>query len=127
MSKVVLDASALIAFLRNEPGSNAVEAALARAAISTVNLSEILAKAAELPEGLETAKTVLQGLQLQVVPFDEQQAEMAAKLRPATRSLGLSLGDRCCLALGMVEKVPVMTTDRNWKDLQLGIKIQVIR
>ncbi len=127
MSKVVLDASALMAFLRNEPGSNTVEAALASASISTVNLSEILAKAAELPEGLKTAKAVLQALQLRVVPFDEQQAEIAATLRPATRSLGLSLGDRCCLALGMTEQVSVLTTDRGWANLQLGIDIQVIR
>jgi ribonuclease VapC len=127
MSKAVLDASALMAFLRNEPGSNLVESALADAAISTVNLSEILAKAAELPGGLDAAKTALQGLQLRVVPFEEQHAEIAAQLRPLTRSLGLSLGDRCCLALGMAEKTSVLTADRGWANLQFGIDIRVIR
>ncbi len=127
MSSVILDASALMAFLRNEPGSAIVEVALADAAISTVNLSEILSKAAELPGGLEAAKMVLQGLQLRVVPFEEPHAELAAQLRPLTRSLGLSLGDRCCLALGMAEALPVMTTDREWAKLQVGININVIR
>lgn len=127
MSSVVLDASALMAFLRNEPGSDKVEAVLADAMISTVNLSEVLAKATELPQGFDTAKAALRGLQLSVIAFDEQQAEIAAGLRPVTRSLGLSLGDRCCLALGIVEELPVMTTDREWAKLQLSIKINVIR
>lgn len=127
MNSVVLDASALMAFLRREPGSDTVQSALADAAISTVNLSEVLAKAAELSRDLDTVKTALRGLQFRVVPFDEQQAEIAAGLRPVTRPLGLSLGDRCCLALGMVQGVPVLTTDRDWAKLQLAIEIKVIR
>lgn len=127
MSKVVLDASALMAFLRNEPGSDIVQSVLADAVISTVNLSEVLAKATELPKGFDAAKAALRGLQLSVAPFDERQAEIAASLRPATRPLGLSLGDRCCLALGIAEALSVMTADRDWAKLQLGITIQVIR
>jgi len=127
MSRVILDASALMAFLRNEPGSDIVQSVLTNAAISTVNLSEVLAKATELSKGFDAAKAALRGLQLSVIPFDEQQAEIAAGLRPVTRSLGLSLGDRCCLALGISEELPVMTTDRDWSKLQLGIKINVIR
>lgn len=127
MSRVVLDASALMAFLRNEPGSGKVEAVLSNAVISSVNLSEVLAKATELANGFEAAKTALRGLQLSVIAFDELQAEIAAGLRPVTRALGLSLGDRCCLALGIAEALPVMTTDREWAKLQLGVKINVIR
>jgi PIN domain nuclease of toxin-antitoxin system len=127
MNSVVLDASALMAFLRSEPGSDIVQTALADAAISTVNISEVLAKAAELSRDMGTVKAALRRLQLRVVPFDEQQAEIAAGLRPVTRPLGLSLGDRCCLALGMVEGVPVLTTDRDWAKLQLAIEIKVIR
>lgn len=127
MSSVILDASALMAFLRDEPGSARVESVLARAAISTVNLSEILARAAELPDGLDSAKALLKGLQLRVVPFDEQQAEIAAKLRPTTRSLGLSLADRCCLAIGIAERATILTTDVCWAKLQMGIDIQIIR
>lgn len=127
MSKVVLDASALMALLRREPGHDKVRSALAEAAISTVNLSEVLTKAAEVPDGFETAKAFLQGLQLRVVPFEEQHAEIAAQLRLLTRSLGLSLGDRCCLALGLSEKTPILTADRGWAKLELGIDIHVIR
>jgi PIN domain nuclease of toxin-antitoxin system len=127
MNSVVLDASALMAFLRSEPGSGIVQSALADAVISTVNLSEVLAKAAELSSNLDAVKTALQGLQLRVVPFDERQAEIAAGLRPVTRPLGLSLGDRCCLALGMAEGVSVLTADRDWAKLQLDIEIKVIR
>lgn len=127
MSSVVLDASALIAFLRSEPGSDIVGPALTDAAISSVNLSEVLAKAAETPKGFESAKMALKGLQLRVVPFDEEQAEIAAGLRPLTRPLGLSLGDRCCLALGLVEEIPILTTDRQWSKMPLGIQIRVIR
>jgi PIN domain nuclease of toxin-antitoxin system len=127
MSKVVLDASALMALLRREPGSEAVQSALAHAMISTVNLSEVLAKASEISKGFDAAKAALAGLQLSVIPFDEQQAEIAAGLRSVTRSLGLSLGDRCCLALGIARTLPILTADRDWSKLQLGITIQMIR
>ena len=127
MSSVVLDASALIAFLRSETGSDVVGPALADAAISSVNLSEVLAKASDTPSGFESAKAALRGLHLRVVPFDEEQAVIAAGLRPLTRTLGLSLGDRCCLALGLAEEVPVLTTDRQWSKLPSGIQVRVIR
>ena len=127
MSSVVLDASALIAFLRRETGADKVQASLSDAIISAVNLSEVLAKATELPGGFEAAKLALQGLPLRVVAFDEEQGVIAAGLRPVTRALGLSLGDRCCLALGLVQELPVMTTDREWSKLRLGIQIHLLR
>lgn len=127
MSSVVLDASALIAFLRSEPGSDLVGLELANSAISSVNLSEVLAKAADTPSGLDSAKAALRGLDLRVVPFDEEQAVIAAGLRPLTRPLGLSLGDRCCLALGLAEEIPVLTTDRQWSKLPAGLQVRVIR
>lgn len=123
----MLDASALMALLRREPCSDKVQAALAGAAISAANLSEVLAKAAEVPKGVEAAKAFLRGLQLPIVAFDEQQADIAAGLRPITRSLGLSLGDRCCLALALTRALPVMTADRGWAELQIGVDILVIR
>ncbi|WP_081838495.1 type II toxin-antitoxin system VapC family toxin [Thermogemmatispora carboxidivorans] len=126
MSKVVLDASALMALLRREPGNDKVQSALAGAAISAVSFSEVLVKAAEVPKGFEAAKALLRGLQLPIIAFDEQQAELAAGLRPITRSLGLSLGDRCCLALALTRALPVMTADRGWAELQIGVNILVI-
>jgi ribonuclease VapC len=127
VNSVVLDASALIAFLRSEPGSDIVGSAMPDAAISSVNLSEVLTKAAETSAGFESAKIALRGLQLHVVPFDEEQAVIAAGLRPLTRPLGLSLGDRCCLALGMVKELPILTADRQWSKLPTGIRVRIIR
>jgi len=127
VSSVVLDASALLAFLRKEPGGEQVQASLSDAVISAVNLSEVLAKASERPGGFEAAKHALQGLPIQVVSFDEEQGVIAGGLRLLTRSLGLSLGDRCCLALGLVQESPVMTTDREWSKLPLGLQIHVLR
>lgn len=127
LSSVVLDASALMAFLRNEPGCDIVRESLSKAMISTVNLSEVLAKATENPTGFEAAKAALLNLQLRYVPFDEEQATIAAGLRPLTRPLGLSLGDRCCLALGLVKEIPILTTDRQWSKLPVGVQIRVIR
>lgn len=127
MSSVVLDASALIAFLRDEPGSDIVGPAMPHALISAVNLSEVLTKAAETSVAFESAKIALQGLRPHVVPFDEEQAVTAAGLRPLTRPLGLSLGDRCCLALGLVKELPILTTDRQWSKLPSGVQVRVIR
>ena len=127
MSSVVLDASALLAFLRREPGGDIVREVLRTSIISVVNLSEVLAKAAESPSGFDSAKAAIQGLPLRVAVFDEQQSVISAGLRPVTRPLGLSLGDRCCLALGLVEEAPVLTADRDWSKLRLGIEIRVIR
>lgn len=100
MSKVVLDASALLALLNAEPGSRAVEENLSGAAVSAVNLSEVIAKLSErgMPEA--AIRTALEGLGLDVRPFDTAMAYSAGTLRAATRGLGLSLGDRACLALG---------------------------
>lgn len=127
MNNVALDASALLALLRVEKGHEIVAAALPNAIISSVNLSEVLAKAAEAPTGFESVKAAIRGLQMRVVPFDQEQAVIAAGLRPLTRALGLSLGDRCCIALGLVEEIPVLTTDRQWSKLRLGVQIHVIR
>jgi PIN domain nuclease of toxin-antitoxin system len=123
----VLDASALIAFLRCEPGGELVGPVLADAAISTVNLSEVLTKAADSPEGIGPVEAALRDLPLRVVLFDEYHATLAAQLRPATRAFGLSLGDRACLALGAAEGLPVLTTETEWKKANLAIDIRPIR
>lgn len=127
MSSVVLDASALIAFLREEPGSNIVRRSLPLAAISAVNLAEVLAKASESSRRYNDVKSAIRALNLRVVPFDHEQSEISAGLRPLTRDLGLSLGDRCCLALGLTLESPVLTTDREWEKLPGGFQVRVIR
>jgi ribonuclease VapC len=130
VSEYVLDASALLALIRNEPGGDRVlDLAQGGAAISAVNLSEVVAKLAEQgrPEQAIREALELLAVKLDVVEFDEQLAYRAGLLRPLTRQAGLSLGDRACLALAERLDVPALTTDRAWAGLRLDIKIQVIR
>jgi len=121
----VLDASALLAFLHEEPGAERVE--LEGSAISAVNWSEVLSKCLARGVPTEGLREDLEALGLSIEPFTLQDAELAATLWPQVRSLGLSLGDRACLALGLRLGLPVITADRAWKGLRLGIEIRVIR
>ena len=124
---VVLDASALLAMLNDEPGGDHVVTVLPVAMISTVNLSEVVAKLAEhgMPEPL--IQSALEGLGLRVIDFDRAMAYRSGMLRPLTKTLGLSLGDRACIALGMQRDTAVVTADRAWAELDLGIDVRVIR
>ncbi len=127
MSEIVVDASAILALLNQETGSEEVLQFIGKAAISTVNLSEIIAKLAEggIPE--EDIQQILSYFHLEVIQFDEEQALIAGMLRPASKPIGLSFGDRACLALGIVLKKPLITTDRLWSNLNVGIEIRVVR
>lgn len=127
MNKVVLDASALLALLRQEPGAKAVENVLDRGLIGAVNLSEVFTKLIQYGMPSEIAYTIFAGMDIKVVPFDEELARTAANIGLATKKFGLSLGDRACLALGQHMHLPVITADRNWQDLDLGITIKLIR
>ena len=127
MSEIVLDASALMAVLREEPGSAAVEAVLDRAAISAVNLSEVQATLVERGTASELAWSSLVDLDLEVVDFDASQARVAGDLRSLTYAQGLSLGDRACLALAQALGLPAMTADRAWAGLEVGIEIRTVR
>jgi ribonuclease VapC len=127
VSEIVLDASALIAVLREEPGAATVEAVLDAAAVSTVNLSEVQAKLVERGTPAELAWSWLLDLDLAVIDFDPAQARMAGDLRHLTRARGLSLGDRACLALARALGVPAMTADRAWAGLKVGIEIRSVR
>jgi PIN domain nuclease of toxin-antitoxin system len=121
----VLDASALLAVLHDEPGAERVE--LERSAISTVNWSEVLSKCRDRGVETEGLREDLEALGLSIEPFTLKDAELAAEIRPRVRPLGLSFGDRACLALGLRLGLPVVTADRAWKGLQLGLEIHVIR
>ena len=127
MAEVVLDASALLALLNGEPGADLVAAALPQAAISALNLSEVVAKLAEAEMPEAAIREALQGLQLDVVPFDAEQAYEAGLLRAATKSAGLSLGARGCLGLALRLGLPALTADRSWEELSVGALVRVIR
>jgi PIN domain nuclease of toxin-antitoxin system len=127
MSEVVLDASALLALVKGEPGGEIVAEAFPHVAISAVNLSEVVAKLTERSMPTAMVRTVLEDLDLDIHPFDAESAFAAGALRTPTRELGLSFGDRACLALGQQLDLPVLTTDRAWTHLELGITVRPIR
>ena len=128
---VVLDASALLALLRAEPGGVRVAAAIVPGAlISALNWSEVLSRLVDL--GGDPARVTSMSLPpassgVEVVPFDDAQARETARLQAKTRSLGLSLADRAALGLARLRGLPVLTSDRAWRSLHLSIRIEVIR
>jgi PIN domain nuclease of toxin-antitoxin system len=127
MISEVLDSSAVLAVVLNEPGAGVVKICAKGAAISAVNLAEVVSKLHDQLFSKDQIDLIVNGLGLEVAPFDENQAVAAGRLRNATRYLGLSLGDRACLALAIREKAIVITADRSWAGLDLGIEIKVIR
>ena len=127
MNEVVLDASALLAVLQGEPGAEAVEPVLRSAFMTTVNLAEVLAKLVDRGVPEPEAFAIVVGLGLHLVDVDRALARASAKLRESTKRLGLSLGDRVCLALGEHTGLPVVTTDRAWAKLRLTVDIRVVR
>jgi ribonuclease VapC len=124
---VVLDASALLAYLHDEPGGATVEEVLSEAVMSAVNLAEVIQKAIAREVAVNGLREDLEALGLRIEPFTAEQAERAGRLWKETRVLGLSLGDRACLSLGLALGLPVWTMDREWRRLTLGLEIRVIR
>jgi ribonuclease VapC len=124
---VVLDSSALLALLWSEPGNETVRAVVDRAMISAVNLAEVVSKLSDRGFDGSAAREAMANLRVAVVGFDEQQAMSVGNLRKATRHLGLSIGDRACLALAQTRAAKVLTADRTWTKLGLGIVIVLIR
>lgn len=125
--KIILDASALLALINQEPGADMVEKHLPYSMMSTVNISEVATVLHNIGIPADEIKMIINSLIDQVVPFDNQQAHVAASLREATKMHGLSLGDRACLGLGSIENATVLTADKVWKKLNLPIKIELIR
>lgn len=127
MTDYILDASAVMALLRNEPGADRVEAILGRSVISAVNLSEVLAKLIDYGATWNEAVDAVSGLGLDVRSFNETLAYRAGELRLHTARSGLSLGDRACLALANRLSLPAVTSDRDWLKCGLDVKIEFIR
>lgn len=128
MNVVVLDASAVLAAINREDGyQNLTDEVLNSSVCSAVNLAEVqtkLVSAGVSPnDAFELALTPIR----QVMEFTESQAKLTGSILPQTKPLGLSLGDRACLALGLSLNVPVYTADTAWKNLKLPIRIHLIR
>lgn len=131
MSGVVLDTSALLAPMFDEPGGDAVAAILASGApmlMSAVNFAEavgqLVRRHGATPEG---AKERLLALGVEVVPFEVAQAVEVGALEPGLRGRNISLADRACLVLAGSKGLPAVTADRPWASLDLGVEVRLIR
>jgi ribonuclease VapC len=128
MNRIVLDASALLAVLNQEPGwETLTPELLSAAATGTVNLAEVQGKLVQRGMAPDDAWEAALGPVREALPFTLDQAKIAGTLVAKTRALGLSLGDRACLALGLFLDAPVYTTDKSWKNLKVGVRIHIIR
>jgi PIN domain nuclease of toxin-antitoxin system len=123
--QVVLDASAVLAYLQDEAGSGQVQAVLTAGlgVMSAVNYAEVAGKLLEAAMPEAVTQKVLDNLGLQVEAYTVEQAWYTALLRTGTKALGLSLGDRACLALATVKNLPVLTADKSWDGLAFNIKV----
>lgn len=124
---ILLDASALLAFLRNESGGAAAGPHLDRAGMGTANWSEAIAKETLRGLGSPVPQPAFGDLGIELVDFDRAMAETAAQLAPLTSTLGLSFADRAGLAVAKVLGLPVLTADRQWARLDLGVEVRLIR
>ena len=127
MAESVLDTSALLAFVWAEPGGETVAELIGNSCMSAVNWAEAVSKLVDRGGSLEAVRAALTIAPLDVVDFNQNLAEAAGALIVRTRTKGLSLGDRACLALASRDGLPAITADRAWANLDLDIDIRVIR
>jgi PIN domain nuclease of toxin-antitoxin system len=124
---VVLDASAIMAVIRGEQGRDRVVAVLGDAVTSTVILAEVVGNLVMRGMPLAVARAQFDSLRIRTVHFDDSQAIEAGSLRRLSHHLRLSLADRACLALARIRRETVLTSDRSWAALKLGIDVRLIR
>jgi PIN domain nuclease of toxin-antitoxin system len=124
---VVFDASAVLAMALREPGHQSLLGLERVILVSTVNLADVRSRLWDKGESEKVIDGMLGRINMSVATFDAEQAKLAADLRPQTRRFGLSLGDRACLALGIVRKAIGYTADRTWSKLDLPIEIKLMR
>ena len=125
----VLDASAVLAVVLDEPGEDLVlEAMAVGVEMSSVNAEEVASRLYREGWTATEVRSIFQELPISVLPFDLDAAMLSGQYRPATQPFGLGLGDRACLATAYLRACPVLTADRVWAQLDLqGIDIRCIR
>jgi len=121
-----MDASAVLAILFGERGADVATASARGARLSTVNLTEILEKIARRTGTCDAVLPTLTELKIDIVPFDQHQARLAADLKPQVGKND-SFADRACLSLALASALPVVSADRAWVDLDIGVDIRMIR
>lgn len=127
MSEIVVDSSAVLAAIKDEPGGDEVERDIRGARISAVNLSEIIGWLAERGFASENIVRIVTSFDLTVEVFDRSRALAAGLLAAQTKRRGISFGDRACLALTAELGLPVVTGDRNWRNLDIGVDVRLFR
>jgi ribonuclease VapC len=129
MSELVLDASALLALLRDEPGAQKVAEGIASARMSSVNYAEVVSHFIRAGMPADQIDAMLRPLPIMVVDADQGLATIAGRLRAMTADAELSLGDRFCLALARRDGLPALTADKQWRTIAdaVGVKVLVIR
>jgi len=129
MNKVVLDTSAVLAYLFQESGADKVSFVLETGSglISSVNYAELVGKLIDHGMPSEIIRETLYDLELDIIEYDENQAFLTGELRTISKTFGLSLVDRAYLALGIIKQLPVLTADRIWSNVPVQTQVQVIR
>lgn len=127
MSKVVLDASAVTAVLRREPGHDKVIPHLRGSLISSVNLAEVFCTARSFGSIPEMDRQAIAMMQINCIPFDEEQATVVASIYDETRGGSVGIADRVCMALGLLHDLPVLTGDHEWTNYNIGVDVQLFR
>jgi PIN domain nuclease of toxin-antitoxin system len=127
MSKFVLDASAVLAFVKSEKGAEKVGPHMNGGMMSAVNYSEVLKKSVEHGGSVEVTAKLLNHAQVVVIPFDSSEAKQAAAMWRSVKASGLSFADRACLALGVAENAVVLTANRRMSETDLAVKVRMIR
>lgn len=128
MNKVILDSSALLALLQNETGSAVVEELLGGIVMSSINISEVASILLDSEMNTEQVMKSIEPFIDSIIAFDFEHSILCASLRKCTKHLGLSLGDRACISLGIKLELPIYTADKAWTELKMNnIDIRLIR
>lgn len=126
MAEVVLDASAILAVLHSEPGAEQVAPLMEMALVSVINEAEVIGRLIGRGRSPEEAVKIVKALPYELVDLDRDLSRRAGAWSGVTKPQGLSLGDRCCLALAEREGLPALTADSSWSKITLGVEVRLI-
>lgn len=125
-NKIILDSSALLALIQEEPGAEVIKPLLNFSVMSTVNITETLSVLHRTNLSSQEGLALIADIITTIVPFDLEQAKSCADLHPLVKTKGLSLADRACIALGIKLQLPIYTADKIWLELKNVITADII-